>query len=119
MKAGLPAGEIEKGVEVIRHISTQANNAIHLSMIEDGSRLGRFGELVLQDMFLSQEGHGQIYKERRVFLFEKGLVVTKRRFKEDTRQEEYYLKDQFMVRGVWLGGEEYECMCGYRERVWL
>ena len=86
-----------------RHISTQANNAIHLSMMEDGSRPRKFGELVLQDVFLRQGSHAQAYKERRLFLFERGLVVTKRRFKEDTRQEMYYVKDHFWVRGVWSG----------------
>jgi hypothetical protein len=108
VKAGLPAGEIERGLEVTRHISTQANNAIHLSMVDESSRLSKFGELALQEVFMSQRAHGQIFKERRLFLFEKGLVITKRRFKEDSRQEEYYVKDQFMVRG-----------CGWRNKVWL
>lgn len=96
VRSGLPAGNIEKGLEVTRNISTQANNAIHLSLIE-GQSGNKFGELVLQDLFLSQETHRQTYKERRVFLFEQALVITKKRRKEDT--EAYAVKDQLMVSG--------------------
>lgn len=77
-----------------KQISTQANNAIHLSLIE-GQIRNKFGELVLQDLFLTQETHRQLYKERRVFLFERALLITKRRKKEET--ETYAIKDQLMV----------------------
>lgn len=99
VRASLPAGHIEEGLEVTRSISTQANNAIHLSLIEGGSRTRKFGALVLQDVFLSHESHRQVYKERRVFLFEKALIIAKRRRKEEA--EVYAIKDQLMVsRGV-------------------
>ncbi len=95
MRAGLPAGNINQGLEVTRNISKQANNAIHLSLI-DGLNQAKLGRLVLQDLFLSQETHRQVYKERRVFLFQRALVITKRRRKEDS--EVYAIKDQLMVR---------------------
>ena len=95
VRAGLPAGQIEKGLEVTRTISTQANNAIHLSLVEGRHRNSKLGELVLQDLFLCQETHRQVYKERRVFLFERALLITKRRRKEE--REVYAIKDQLMV----------------------
>ena len=98
MKSGLPAGNIDQGLEVTRNISTQANNAIHLSLIEERSRNNKFGELVLQELFLSQESHRQVYKERRVFLFQRALLITKKRRREES--EAYAVKDQLMVRGV-------------------
>ena len=80
-----------------RSISTQANNAIHLSLVEGINRSHKFGQLVLQDVFLSQDTHRQLYKERRVFLFERALLITKRRRKEES--EVYTIKDQLLVSG--------------------
>lgn len=108
VKSGLPAGNIDQGLEVTRNISTQANNAIHLSLVEERSRSSKFGELVLQELFLSQESHRQVYKERRVFLFQRALLITKRRRREES--EAYAVKDQLMVRSVAEG-------CG--RGVWL
>ena len=96
IRAGLPAGNIDRGLEVTRNISQQANDAVHLSLMENPNQ-AKLGKLVLQDVFLSQESHRQVYKERRVFLFEKALVITKRRVKEDS--ELYAIKDQLLVSG--------------------
>lgn len=95
MRAGLPAGHIEEGLAVTRRISTQANNAIHLSLIEGVGKTDSLGPLLLQDLFLSQETHRQVYKERRVFLFERAMLLTKKRKKEE--REVYAVKDQLLV----------------------
>lgn len=96
VRAGLPAGNIDNGLEVTRRISMQANNAIHLSLIEGPLRLDKFGSLILQDLFSCQESYRQTLKERRVFLFEKALLITKRRRKEE--KEIYAIKERLMVR---------------------
>lgn len=44
----MSAGNIESAIEVTRGISTRANDAIHLSMIEAGPEGKEYGELVLQ-----------------------------------------------------------------------
>ena len=95
VRAGLPAGNIEGGLQMTRNISTQANNAIHLSLIDVPIRAEKYGKLILQDLFLTQENYRQTLKERRVFLFERALLITKRRLKED--REVYTVKEQLMV----------------------
>lgn len=47
IRAGLEVTKIEAALRVTRGISTQANNAIHLSMME-GVERKNYGELVLQ-----------------------------------------------------------------------
>ena len=47
VRSAQPAGQAEAALSVTRGISTQANNAIHLSMLERVVKIG-LGELVLQ-----------------------------------------------------------------------
>ena len=47
IRAGLEVGNIDVALRVTRGISTQANNAVHLSLLE-GVEESKFGKLVLQ-----------------------------------------------------------------------
>ena len=48
-----------------------------------------------QDVFDIQEGQRLVFKERRVFLFQQALVITKQR--RDNEGTTYIIKEQFMV----------------------
>ena len=49
-----------------------------------------------QDLFLIQESQRQVFKERRVFLFRKALIITKKR-RESSEKETYITKEKLMV----------------------
>ena len=82
-------------LDVTRGISASANAAVHLSMLEGQDKLD-LGPLVLQDTFGVQEGP-KPFKERRAFLFKKGLIITRRK-RDSSEKESYVVKDQLMVR---------------------
>ncbi len=126
VRAALEGGGILSALEVSRGVSTLANNAIHLNMLNDRVSSTELGDLVMQvtrgrvlltkgcglisicgcgyllshapsqDLFGSQEGHKQLYKERRIFLFERALIHTKRR-RDNSDKESYVVKEQLMV----------------------
>ena len=79
-----------------RGISASANAAIHLSMLEGQDKMD-LGPLILQDTFGIQEGP-KPFKERRTFLFKKGIVITRRK-RDSSERESYVIKDQLMVGG--------------------
>ena len=72
VRAGLSTGNIEQGLEVTRNISKQANNAIHLSLIENLTNPAKLGALVLQDLFSTQETHRQVRRVEIVIIKPKG-----------------------------------------------
>ena len=124
IKAGHPVPHFKTALGATYEISRQANNAVHMSMIEGiPKRLHEFGELVLQvcntwitkihwwfysevrisnfeflqNVFgVSEQQQRGLFKERRTFLFEKAIVITKR--KSDAHDRESYItKEIFLV----------------------
>ncbi len=114
IRAGLEGGSILSALEVSRGVSTLANNAVHLNMLDERVNTTELGDLVMQvrtygrvamvttttttmqELFGSQEGQKQLYKERRIFLFEKALIITKRRH-DNTEKESYVVKEKLVV----------------------
>ena len=49
-----------------------------------------------QDVFAIQEGVKQLFKERRVFLFEHALIISKKR-RDSSDRDTYAIKEELMV----------------------
>jgi serine/threonine protein kinase len=95
-KAGEAIPYFESALAASKEISVQANNVVHMSMIEGiDRRLNEFGELVLQDSFGVCDRQKALYKERRVFLFTNVLVITKKKI--DTAEREMYINKETLM----------------------
>ncbi|XP_017066373.1 kalirin isoform X1 [Drosophila eugracilis] len=73
-------GEIKEGLEVMLNVPKKANDAMHLSLLENCDvSVDKLGEVVLQDAFQAWDTKQIIRKgrERRVFLFELYLLFAK------------------------------------------
>jgi len=73
-------GEIKEGLEVMLNVPKKANDAMHLSLLENCDvSIDKLGEVVLQDAFQAWDTKQIIRKgrERRVFLFELYLLFAK------------------------------------------
>ncbi|XP_033241427.1 triple functional domain protein isoform X1 [Drosophila pseudoobscura] len=73
-------GEIKEGLEVMLNVPKKANDAMHLSLLENCDvSVDKLGEVVLQDAFQAWDTKQIIRKgrDRRVFLFELYLVFAK------------------------------------------
>ncbi|CAI8009161.1 Kalirin, partial [Geodia barretti] len=88
------AGQVDEALVVTRGISRQANNAIHLDMLEGLSKM-EVGEPVLLDTFKIQAGAKPGSKQRQVFLFPECLLIAKRE-----RGRSYSVKDKLMLQDI-------------------
>lgn len=91
-------GEIKEGLEVMLNVPKKANDAMHLSLLENCDvSIDKLGEVVLQDAFQAWDTKQIIRKgrERRVFLFELYLLFAKE-FK-DSNGVKYLFKSKLMT----------------------
>ncbi|CAH8639845.1 unnamed protein product [Heterobilharzia americana] len=75
-------GEISEGLEAMLSVPKRANDALHLSMLQnlpEDVPLASLGDVILQDQFTTWEPKQLIKKsrERRVFLFDHCLILAK------------------------------------------
>ncbi|CAH8681706.1 unnamed protein product [Schistosoma haematobium] len=75
-------GEISEGLEAMLNVPKRANDALHLSMLQnlpEDVPLSSLGDVILQDQFTIWEPKQLIKKsrERRVFLFDHCLILAK------------------------------------------
>ncbi|XP_031622402.1 kalirin isoform X2 [Contarinia nasturtii] len=92
-------GEIRDGLEVMLNVPKKANDAMHLSNLEQCDiPIDNLGEVVLQDSFLVMENKQLIRKgrERRVFLFELYLLFAKE-VKDSNGINKYHFKHKVMT----------------------
>lgn len=92
-------GEIRDGLEVMLNVPKKANDALHLSLLEQCDvSIDNLGEAVLQDSFLGWDNKQIIRKgrERRVFLFELYLVFAKE-VKDSSGAVKYHFKHKLMT----------------------
>ncbi|XP_055319895.1 kalirin isoform X8 [Sitodiplosis mosellana] len=92
-------GEIRDGLEVMLNVPKKANDAMHLSHLEQCDiPIDNLGEVVLQDSFLVMENKQLIRKgrERRVFLFELYLLFAKE-VKDSNGTNKYHFKHKVMT----------------------
>jgi hypothetical protein len=87
-------------------VPKKANDAMHLSLVEglpSDAQGGALGEVLLQDSFLTWESRGLVRKgrERRAFLFEMHLMLTKE-IKDSHGKAKYIYKNRLMVRLFFL-----------------
>ena len=94
-------GEIKEGLEVMLNVPKKANDAMHLSLLENCDvSIDSLGEVVLQDSFLAWDTTQIIRKgrERRVFLFELYLLIAKE-VKDSSGSVKYQFKKRLMTTG--------------------
>lgn len=89
----------QDGLEVMLNVPKKANDAMHLSHLEQCDiPIDNLGEVVLQDSFLVMENKQLIRKgrERRVFLFELYLLFAKE-VKDSNGTNKYHFKHKVMT----------------------
>lgn len=94
-------GEIKDGLEVMLNVPKKANDAMHLSLLEQCDiPVDNLGEVVLQDPFVVWDNKQIIRKgrDRRVFLFELYLVFSKG-VKDSSNVVQYHYKNKLMTSG--------------------
>lgn len=94
-------GEIKEGLEVMLNVPKKANDAMHLSLLENCDiTTDSLGEVVLQDAFQVWDTKQIIRKgrERRVFLFELYLLFAKE-VKDSNGSVKYQYKNKLMTTG--------------------
>ncbi|XP_039965934.1 triple functional domain protein [Bactrocera tryoni] len=92
-------GEIKEGLEVMLNVPKKANDAMHLSLLENCDvPIDNLGEVVLQDAFQAWDTKQLIRKgrERRVFLFELYLLFAKE-VKDSNGSVKYQFKSKLMT----------------------
>ncbi|KAL9906430.1 triple functional domain protein [Glossina fuscipes] len=92
-------GEIKEGLEVMLNVPKKANDAMHLSLLENCDiTTDSLGEVVLQDAFQVWDTKQIIRKgrERRVFLFELYLLFAKE-VKDSNGSVKYQYKNKLMT----------------------
>lgn len=90
--------DLQEGLEVMLNVPKKANDAMHLSLLEQCDiPVDNLGEVVLQDAFLAWDNKQIIRKgrERRVFLFELYLLFTKE-VKDSNGTVKYHFKNKVM-----------------------
>lgn len=91
--------ELQDGLEVMLNVPKKANDAMHLSLLEQCDIIiDNLGEVVLQDSFLAWDNKQIIRKgrERRVFLFELYLLFAKE-IKDSNGTVKYHFKHKVMT----------------------
>ncbi|KAH8386158.1 hypothetical protein KR200_001683 [Drosophila serrata] len=91
-------GEIKEGLEVMLNVPKKANDAMHLSLLENCDvSVDKLGEVVLQDAFQAWDTKQIIRKgrERRVFLFELYLLFAKE--VKESNVVKYQFKSKLMT----------------------
>ncbi|KAH8395569.1 hypothetical protein KR222_000041 [Zaprionus bogoriensis] len=91
-------GEIKEGLEVMLNVPKKANDAMHLSLLENCDvSIDKLGEVVLQDAFQAWDTKQIIRKgrERRVFLFELYLLFAKE--VKESNVVKYQFKSKLMT----------------------
>ena len=94
-------GEIKEGLEVMLNVPKKANDAMHLSLLENCDlSVENLGEVLLQDAFQAWDTKQIIRKgrERRVFLFELYLLFAKE-VKDSNGSVKYQFKSKLMTTG--------------------
>ncbi|XP_037933419.1 triple functional domain protein isoform X2 [Teleopsis dalmanni] len=92
-------GEIKEGLEVMLNVPKKANDAMHLSLLENCDiSTDNLGEVVLQDAFQAWDTKQIIRKgrERRVFLFDLYLLFAKE-VKDSNGSVKYQFKSKLMT----------------------
>ncbi|XP_055846907.1 triple functional domain protein isoform X2 [Episyrphus balteatus] len=92
-------GEIKEGLEVMLNVPKKANDAMHLSLLDNcDMSTDSLGEVVLQDTFSAWDTKQIIRKgrERRVFLFELYLLFAKE-VKDSNGSVKYQFKNKLMT----------------------
>ncbi|KAM7356678.1 trio Rho guanine nucleotide exchange factor [Cochliomyia hominivorax] len=92
-------GEIKEGLEVMLNVPKKANDAMHLSLLENCDvSIDGLGEVVLQDAFQAWDTKQLIRKgrERRVFLFDMYLLFAKE-VKDSNNSVKYQFKSKLMT----------------------
>ncbi|XP_058975497.1 kalirin isoform X2 [Musca domestica] len=92
-------GEIKEGLEVMLNVPKKANDAMHLSLLENCDvSIDSLGEVVLQDAFQAWDTKQLIRKgrDRRVFLFEMYLLFAKE-VKDSNGSAKYQFKSKLMT----------------------
>ncbi|KAL7734189.1 hypothetical protein ACLKA6_011864 [Drosophila palustris] len=91
-------GEIKEGLEVMLNVPKKANDAMHLSLLENCDvSIDKLGEVVLQEPFQAWDTKQIIRKgrERRVFLFEMYLLFAKE--VKESNVVKYQFKSKLMT----------------------
>ncbi|KAM8710185.1 hypothetical protein ACLKA7_016906 [Drosophila subpalustris] len=91
-------GEIKEGLEVMLNVPKKANDAMHLSLLENCDvSIDKLGEVVLQEAFQAWDTKQIIRKgrERRVFLFEMYLLFAKE--VKESNVVKYQFKSKLMT----------------------
>ncbi|XP_060654045.1 triple functional domain protein isoform X1 [Drosophila nasuta] len=91
-------GEIKEGLEVMLNVPKKANDAMHLSLLENCDvSIDKLGEVVLQEAFQAWDTKQIIRKgrERRVFLFELYLLFAKE--VKESNVVKYQFKSKLMT----------------------
>ncbi|KAH8365464.1 hypothetical protein KR093_001054 [Drosophila rubida] len=91
-------GEIKEGLEVMLNVPKKANDAMHLSLLENCDvSVDKLGEVVLQEAFQAWDTKQIIRKgrERRVFLFELYLLFAKE--VKESNVVKYQFKSKLMT----------------------
>lgn len=94
--------EIKEGLEVMLNVPKKANDAMHLSLLENCDiSIDSLGEVVLQDTFQAWDTKQIIRKgrDRRVFLFELYLLFAKE-VKDSNGSVKYQYKSKLMTTGM-------------------
>ncbi|KAK6627027.1 hypothetical protein RUM44_009504 [Polyplax serrata] len=92
-------GEIKDGLEVMLNVPKKANDAMHLSHLENCDiSLDKLGEVILQDTFQVWDPKQIIRKgrERHIFLFELYLLFSKE-VKDSSGKAKYIYKNKLMT----------------------
>lgn len=99
-------GEIRDGLEVMLNVPKKANDAMHLSLLENCDvKIDNLGDVVLQDSFQAWDNKQIIRKgrDRHVFLFELYLLLAKET-KDSNGVVKYQYKTKLMTSGERLWG---------------
>lgn len=94
-------GEIRDGLEVMLNVPKKANDAMHLSLLENCDiKIDNLGDVVLQDSFQAWDNKQIIRKgrDRHVFLFELYLLLAKET-KDSNGVVKYQYKTKLMTSG--------------------
>ncbi|XP_068142683.1 LOW QUALITY PROTEIN: triple functional domain protein [Drosophila tropicalis] len=94
-------GEIKEGLEVMLNVPKKANDAMHLSLLENCDvSVDKLGEVVLQDAFQAWDTKQIIRKgrERRVFLFELYILFAKE--VKESNAVKYIFKSKLLTNDV-------------------
>ncbi|KAL0280126.1 UNVERIFIED_CONTAM: hypothetical protein PYX00_001517 [Menopon gallinae] len=95
-------GEIKDGLEVMLNVPKKANDAMHLSLLENCDvSLDKLGEVILQDTFQVWDPKQIIRKgrERHIFLFELYLLFSKE-VKDSSGKTKYLYKNKLMTSEI-------------------